>query len=79
MTLCVVDGGHCHCQPDEHCLCPPAERLIEALRRIAAIENKEMGGDWDEIDEARNIATEALKACRRRQDRSLPPDRVGAE
>lgn len=31
-----------------------------ALIRIASIRNKRDGGDWDEIEEARNIANEAL-------------------
>ncbi len=33
---------------------------LEALTRIAAIENKMSGGDWDEIEEARAIARAAL-------------------
>jgi hypothetical protein len=37
-------------------------RAIEALEEIAAIENKEFGPDWEEIDEARNIATGVLDA-----------------
>jgi hypothetical protein len=36
--------------------------IIEALQRIAAIKNKDCGGDWDEIEEARSIALAALKA-----------------
>lgn len=35
--------------------------MQEALRKIAAIENKEYGSDWEEIDEARDIANEALR------------------
>jgi uncharacterized protein (DUF2252 family) len=31
-----------------------------ALRQIAAIEDKMYGGDWDEIEEARRIAGDAL-------------------
>ncbi|MGA0610048.1 hypothetical protein [Caldimonas sp. KR1-144] len=40
-----------------------ALRLAEArqaLRKIAAIEDKMFGGDWDEISEAREIACNAL-------------------
>lgn len=37
------------------------ERLRGALTKIAAIENKQYGPDWEEIDEAREIAGEALK------------------
>ena len=39
-----------------------AERdaLLEALQKIAAIENKEWGTDWEEIDEARDIARTAI-------------------
>jgi hypothetical protein len=35
-------------------------RLREALTRITAIENRYNGGDWDEIEEAREIAQHAL-------------------
>ena len=34
--------------------------MTNALIRIAEIENKYDGGDWEEIDEARNIAAEDL-------------------
>lgn len=36
-------------------------RLEKALRKIMAIEDKLDGGDWDEIEEARQIAKEALE------------------
>lgn len=36
------------------------EKLMRALRQIAAIENKTDGGDWDEIEKARQIARAAL-------------------
>lgn len=36
------------------------ERLRAALEQIAAIENKDYGIDWDEIEEAREIAKAAL-------------------
>lgn len=32
-----------------------------ALREIAAIENQDNGGDWDEIEQARIIARKALE------------------
>jgi hypothetical protein len=35
-------------------------RLEEALRQIAAIENEMVGGDWDEIEQARRLARFAL-------------------
>lgn len=35
--------------------------LIQALKNIYAIQNKEFGGEWEEIGEARNIALQALK------------------
>lgn len=35
-------------------------RLRDALQRIANIENDMYGGDWDEIEEARQIAEDAL-------------------
>ena len=41
-----------------------ASRYEHALTRIAAIENKEYGPDWEEIDEAREIAREALKPAK---------------
>lgn len=33
MTLCVIDGGHCCCQPDEGMLCPRAAALKEDAAR----------------------------------------------
>jgi hypothetical protein len=43
-------------------LCRPSETQIlrDALRRIVAIEDKMVGGDWEEIEEARQIARDAL-------------------
>jgi hypothetical protein len=38
------------------------DELLAALRRIAAIENKYNGPDWEEIEEARLIASAATKA-----------------
>jgi hypothetical protein len=35
-------------------------RLRDALQRIANIGNEMFGGDWDEIEEARQIALDAL-------------------
>lgn len=40
---------------------PAQGELRTALERIAAIEDRMIGGDWDEIEEARTIAREALK------------------
>jgi hypothetical protein len=37
------------------------KKLVEALKAVAAVEDKMYGGDWDEIEEARNIACAALK------------------
>ena len=37
------------------------DKLRTALQAVANIENKLHGGDWDEIDEAREIAHTALK------------------
>ena len=36
--------------------------LLEALRKIAAIENKMVGSDWEEIEEARDTARAAIAA-----------------
>jgi hypothetical protein len=47
-------------EEDAH-LIAAAPKMYEALMKIAAIENKSTGGDWDEIEEARNIARAAIK------------------
>lgn len=39
-----------------------AERLKAALQKIHAIPNQDFGHDWEEIDQARAIAYEALAA-----------------
>ena len=39
-------------------------KLRDALIRIEAIEDKMYGPDWEEIEEARAIATEALKCAK---------------
>jgi hypothetical protein len=36
------------------------ERLRAALTKIAAIEDRYLGSDWEEIEEARGIAADAL-------------------
>ena len=36
------------------------DALLEALRKIAAIENKTVGSDWEEIEEARDTARAAI-------------------
>jgi hypothetical protein len=41
----------------------PTELLREALERIAAIEDKMVGPDWEEIEEARSIARAALASA----------------
>ena len=40
-----------------------APDLLEALKKIAAIENRMFGSDWEEIDEAREIARAAIAAA----------------
>lgn len=37
-----------------------ASEPLSALHRIAAIEDELIGGDWDEIEQARIIAREAI-------------------
>jgi hypothetical protein len=37
--------------------------LLGALKKINAIPNKDIGGDWEEIEEARDIATAAIAKC----------------
>ena len=36
------------------------QELLEALEKISAIENQEYGADWEEIEEARDIADAAI-------------------
>lgn len=43
-----------------------ADKYEKALGAISAIENKEVGGDWDEIEEARRIAKEALQGTEKK-------------
>lgn len=38
------------------------DALLEALKKVAAIEDKMFGSDWEEIEEAREIARAAIKA-----------------
>lgn len=38
------------------------DALAKALKEIAAIENQEFGPDWEEIEQAREIAIAALAA-----------------
>jgi hypothetical protein len=47
--------------------------LLEALRKIAAIENKMYGGDWDEIEEARSIASIAILAANKEAPERAEP------
>ncbi len=44
----------------EHELEGRIAKLEKALRDIAAIENEMIGGDWEEIEKARQIANTAL-------------------
>ena len=44
---------------------PDVDVLVEALEQIRAIEDELYGGDWDEIEKARNIAAVALDAYHR--------------
>lgn len=37
-----------------------APELLEALKKISAIENQMYGADWEEIEEARDIADAAI-------------------
>lgn len=41
------------------------DELLEALKRIAAIENSMYGQDWDEIDKARRIANAAIEKVKK--------------
>lgn len=47
-------------QPEKSSATGTESSLLDALKRIAAIENKMFGLDWEEIDEARRIAREAV-------------------
>lgn len=42
----------------------PDAALVKALEQIASIEDKMVGGDWEEIDEARTIARAALSGAK---------------
>lgn len=44
------------------------QALVEALEKIARIENQEFGNDWEEIEQARSIAQAALSALREQKD-----------
>lgn len=46
-----------HCVNTNH-------KLVAALVQIAAIEDKEYGSDWEEIEEARKIANEAIASLK---------------
>ena len=43
------------------------DALLEALKKIEAIEDKMFGSDWEEIEEARDIARAAIKAAEENQ------------
>lgn len=49
---------------DYKALTAAAQQALEALTKIAAIENQMYGPDWEEIDEAREIAVKALAALK---------------
>lgn len=38
--------------------------LVEALKKITAIQNKDFGSDWEEIEEAREIAMTAIEQAK---------------
>jgi hypothetical protein len=42
--------------------------LLAALRKIAAIENLEWGGEWEEIEQAREIAHQAIAQAESNDD-----------
>lgn len=46
---------------------PQSDIYREALKEIAAIEDEMVGGDWEEIDKARDIATAALEQAEARK------------
>lgn len=50
------------CFADCNLLVDAIVRDTNALKAIAAIEDKLDGGDWDEIEQARQIANDALGA-----------------
>jgi hypothetical protein len=69
---CGVGGHDCHSSgghddigdqvwEDRCALAVDWARYRKALNAIAAIEDKPNGGDWDEIEQAREIAREALE------------------
>lgn len=58
-TGCVVDDAHAAADAID-LLLAEVEASRKALRQISQIEDKMIGGDWDEIEEARAIANAAL-------------------
>ena len=58
MSRCPECGQKECCGAD---MAAKLDRYREALEKIAAIENRYNCGDWDEIQDARDIANEALR------------------
>ena len=54
----TVEGTSAH---ERSAMLCEVDRLRAALSAIAAIANRTEGGDWDEIEDARAIASAALK------------------
>jgi hypothetical protein len=60
MTIKRYGTSSAECPNGIYVLFSEYENVVAALRAIAAIEDKMSGGDWDEIEQARAIAREAL-------------------
>lgn len=56
----VCSVKRCETDFDNARLIAAAPDLLEALQKISAIDNLMHGGDWDEIEQARDIARAAL-------------------
>lgn len=70
MTLCIINGAHCTCQPDEGMLCVEAGKmkvaLVAANERIKELETalaNAVNADWhnEVMDAEREISDKLLR------------------
>jgi len=63
LEIATKNGWQTHVADNDHvrALLADLDAKTEALERIASITNQMFGGDWDEIEDAREIARAALK------------------
>ena len=70
MTLCIVDGGHCNCQPDEGVVCDKLPKKIRdyvltavKTAREDAVEANEPRVSAEEWKRVAESQSELLKIC----------------